>query len=105
MVTISRMFHSFVIILVVILFFSNDNNNNNNMYIYIYICYVMFLYSIIWDERLIPELRNCDPMNYDAPEPEKVEQVEIEHIQKFFVNYILSDKLGQIANAHLAQAD
>jgi RNA-dependent RNA polymerase len=44
-------------------------------------------------------------MNYEAPKPETVDHVTMVHIKKFFVNYILSDQLGMIANAHLAKAD
>ncbi|CAG8557141.1 10331_t:CDS:2, partial [Ambispora leptoticha] len=62
-------------------------------------------YTIIWDERLFPKVKNYTPMEYQAPEPVVVPQVKIEHIRKFFVNYILNDNLGQIANAHLAKAD
>ncbi|KAG9298243.1 hypothetical protein G9A89_002731 [Geosiphon pyriformis] len=62
-------------------------------------------YTIIWDERLFPRIKNYPPMEYHAPDPSKVDNVTIEHIQKFFINYILNDNLGQIANAHLAKAD
>src|SRR5437762_13597505 len=44
-------------------------------------------------------------MNYEAQKPEMVDYVTMDHIKKFFVNYILSDQLGMIANAHLAKAD
>ncbi|CAG8567884.1 9056_t:CDS:2 [Gigaspora margarita] len=46
-----------------------------------------------------------EPMNYEAPKPELVDNVTIDHIKKFFVNYINADQLGSIANAHLAKAD
>lgn len=35
----------------------------------------------------------------------EVDRVKISHIQKFFVNYMNNDSLGQIAHAHLATAD
>ncbi|KAI7882578.1 RdRP-domain-containing protein [Lichtheimia hyalospora FSU 10163] len=38
-------------------------------------------------------------------EPIEVDRVKISHIQKFFVNYMNNDNLGQIAHAHLATAD
>ncbi|CAG8489996.1 3781_t:CDS:10, partial [Racocetra fulgida] len=57
------------------------------------------------DFTLVPKIRNFEPMNYEAPKPEMVEQVTIDHIKKFFVNYICTDQLGSIANAHLAKAD
>ncbi|GBC00871.1 hypothetical protein RclHR1_00040022 [Rhizophagus clarus] len=62
-------------------------------------------FTIIYDERLIPQRRNFAPMNYQAQRPEMVNKVTMDHIKKFFVNYILSDQLGIIANAHLAKAD
>lgn len=70
--------------------------HNNNEY---------SLYRIFWDQDLIPKVKNYDPMEYKADEPLRVDEVKISHIQKFFVNYINNDNLGQIANAHLATAD
>ncbi|CAG8567169.1 13561_t:CDS:2 [Dentiscutata erythropus] len=62
-------------------------------------------FTIIYDQRLIPEIKNVEAMNYEAPKPEVVDYVTIDHIKKFFVNYICRDQLGSIANAHLAKAD
>ncbi|KAJ2957340.1 hypothetical protein NQZ79_g6942 [Umbelopsis isabellina] len=62
-------------------------------------------YSIFWDQRLLPRIKNYPPMDYKADQPLTVDQVTISHVQKFFVNYINNDNLGQIANAHLAAAD
>ncbi|CAO3658993.1 unnamed protein product [Rhizopus stolonifer] len=62
-------------------------------------------YTIIWDPKLVPPRKNYSPMDYSAPEPRLVEDVKIRDIQRFFVNYINNDNLGQIANAHLATAD
>lgn len=53
----------------------------------------------------MPPRKNYPPMDYSAPEPRLVEDVKIRDIQRFFVNYINNDNLGQIANAHLATAD
>lgn len=53
----------------------------------------------------MPKIRNYPPFTYKAEEPLEVDEVKISHIQKFFVNYINNDNLGQIANAHLATAD
>lgn len=53
----------------------------------------------------MPPTRNYTPFSYASEEPLTVDQVKISHIQKFFVNYINNDNLGQIANAHLATAD
>jgi len=62
-------------------------------------------FTVIWDRRLIPKIKNFTPMKYKAPEPFTVNEVTIKHVKKFFVNYILSDNLGQIANAHVVHAD
>ncbi|GBB90956.1 hypothetical protein RclHR1_18010002 [Rhizophagus clarus] len=61
-------------------------------------------FTVIYDERLIPP-KVYEPMNYEARKPKMVANVTMEDIQTFFVKYILSDKLGMIANAHLAKAD
>ncbi|KAI9321571.1 RNA dependent RNA polymerase-domain-containing protein [Dichotomocladium elegans] len=62
-------------------------------------------YTLIWDPALIPTKENYSPMNYKSAHLVEVDKVKISHIQKFFVNYINNDNLGQIANAHLAIAD
>ncbi|KAF7722345.1 hypothetical protein EC973_003435 [Apophysomyces ossiformis] len=62
-------------------------------------------YTIFWDKNLMPKIKNYPPMDYKAEEPQQVDDVQIGHILKFFVNYINNDNLGQIANAHLATAD
>ncbi|CAZ84178.1 unnamed protein product [Tuber melanosporum] len=63
-------------------------------------------YIIIWDKKLTSCVNNYEPMNYSAQTPrELARDVEIGDITKFFVNYMKNDKLGTIANAHLAWAD
>lgn len=62
-------------------------------------------YTVYWDPKLLPTIKNFSPMDYTAAKPNIVEDVRIRHIIKFFVNYISCDNLGQIANAHLATAD
>ncbi|ORX92476.1 RdRP-domain-containing protein [Basidiobolus meristosporus CBS 931.73] len=62
-------------------------------------------YTVIWDQELIPPTRNYPPMEYDPPVPVKVDEVNMDHVKKFFVNYIASDNLGLIANAHLVHSD
>lgn len=63
-------------------------------------------YIIIWDKMLTSCISNYEPMNYSAQAPrELARDVEIGDITKFFVNYMKNDKLGTIANAHLAWAD
>jgi hypothetical protein len=66
---------------------------------------ILFHHSIFWDPRLQPMTKNYPAMDYKADEPLTVDSVTISHVQKFFVNYINNDNLGQIANAHLATAD
>ncbi|CAB5366262.1 unnamed protein product [Rhizophagus irregularis] len=61
-------------------------------------------FTIIYDEDLIPK-KIEEPMNYKGQKPEVVEKVTMDDIKKFFVNYVFSDQLGRIANAHLARAD
>ncbi|KAI7849664.1 RNA dependent RNA polymerase-domain-containing protein [Circinella umbellata] len=64
------------------------------------------IYSIIWDSRLFPAIRDTKPMNHQPIESPKVEgSVSINDIKRFFVDYIINDNLGQIANAHMAIAD
>ncbi|KAI9493548.1 RNA dependent RNA polymerase-domain-containing protein [Zychaea mexicana] len=62
-------------------------------------------YTIFWDEELFPKIRNYEPMDYNAEDPVRVDEVKLIDIQKFYVNYINSDNLGTIANSHLATAD
>jgi RNA-dependent RNA polymerase len=74
------------------------------MLIYLIKKIIYLLIRLIYDEELIP--KNIEePMNYSAQKPEEVEHVTMDHIKKFFVNYVFSDQLGRIANAHLARAD
>ncbi|CAG8497276.1 1681_t:CDS:2 [Cetraspora pellucida] len=62
-------------------------------------------FTIIYDPNLMPKIKNFEPMNYGAPQPLLVDKVTIDDVKKFFLNYILSDNLGLISNAHLAKAD
>ncbi|EXX63767.1 hypothetical protein RirG_149260 [Rhizophagus irregularis DAOM 197198w] len=61
-------------------------------------------FTIIYDEHLIPSEAH-EPMNYKSKKPKPVDHVTMESIKAFFVNYVFSDQLGKIANAHLAKAD
>lgn len=45
------------------------------------------------------------PMEYDPAKRKVVDHVDISDVKKFFVDYIENDKLGIIANKHLALAD
>lgn len=66
-------------------------------------------YMVIWDKDLIPNIINHSPMDFTPDQEEKerltVEEVTMEDISRFFVEYIKNDSLGQIAYAHLAAAD
>ncbi|XP_076912251.1 RNA-dependent RNA polymerase 2-like [Bidens hawaiensis] len=63
------------------------------------------LYFVSWDESLIPP-RTVDPMDYTGRRPRLTDHdVTLEEIGKFFVDYMTSDTLGGISNAHLVHAD
>ncbi|CAO3579322.1 unnamed protein product [Absidia cylindrospora] len=62
-------------------------------------------YTIIWDKKLMPKIINHTPMDYTPSAPKTKANVTTDDIKDFFVDYIKSDNLGQIANTHLATAD
>ncbi|OJD33937.1 rna-directed rna polymerase (sad-1) [Diplodia corticola] len=62
-------------------------------------------YLVIWDKELIPVIINHPPMDFTPPGKQIVDEVTMEDITRFFVEYIKNDSLGQIANSHLAMAD
>ncbi|KAH6233119.1 RNA-directed RNA polymerase [Parastagonospora nodorum] len=63
-------------------------------------------YMVLWDKDLIPELINVAPMDFTPEKPvEKEGPITVSDISDFFVTYMQNDSLGQIAYAHLAQAD
>ncbi|XP_021733652.1 RNA-dependent RNA polymerase 2-like [Chenopodium quinoa] len=63
------------------------------------------LYFISWDEKLIPP-KTVAPMDYTASRPRIMDHdVTMEEIQRFFVDYMISDTLGTISTAHLVLAD
>ncbi|TGZ78031.1 RdRP-domain-containing protein [Ascodesmis nigricans] len=63
-------------------------------------------YVVIWDPEFTDALMNEEPASYSAPPKEKLDrEVQVEDIQKFFVQYMKNDRLGMIANCHLAWAD
>ncbi|KAH8727001.1 RNA dependent RNA polymerase-domain-containing protein [Phaeosphaeriaceae sp. PMI808] len=65
-------------------------------------------YMVLWDIDLMPYLVNVPPIDF-APNPEKptekTEPITVEDLIDFFITYMQNDSLGQIAHAHLAQAD
>ncbi|KAL1796909.1 hypothetical protein ACET3X_005449 [Alternaria dauci] len=63
-------------------------------------------YMVLWDADVIPEIVNVPPMDFTAEKPVETEDpITASHIADFFVTYMKNDSLGQIAHAHLAQAD
>ena len=64
------------------------------------------IYFVILDERLIP-VDDFEPMNFTpAKKPTAATtSISILQVANFFVDYIVNDSLGIIANAHLAWAD
>lgn len=63
-------------------------------------------YIVIWDPDLTFGITNHKPMDFSPLEPRILDRdVTVPDITKFFVNYMRNDKLGAIANAHLAWAD
>ncbi|KAL5746664.1 hypothetical protein ACOSP7_027810 [Xanthoceras sorbifolium] len=63
------------------------------------------IYFVCWDPELIPR-RQFPPMDY-TPAPAKVSDndVTIEDIEEYFVDYIMNDSLGVICNSHVVFAD
>ena len=64
------------------------------------------LYFVCWNESLLPRKPNYPPMDYPALQKlEQDEPITAAHMTKFVVDYIRSDQLGVIDNAHKALAD
>lgn len=62
-------------------------------------------FFISWDKDLIP-CQTEPPMDDNARKPRIMDHdVTLEEIQKFFVDYMISDTLGAISTAHLVHAD
>lgn len=63
------------------------------------------IYFVSWDSELIPHHQR-QPMDYTPAPSERLDHdVTIEEVEEYFVNYILNDSLGIIANAHTVFAD
>ncbi|KAM1102383.1 hypothetical protein ACFX14_011264 [Malus domestica] len=63
------------------------------------------IYYVCWDKELIPR-KQIKPMDYTpAPTIELDHDVTIEEVEEYFVNYMVNDSLGIIANAHTVFAD
>ncbi|KAK6931654.1 RNA-dependent RNA polymerase, eukaryotic-type [Dillenia turbinata] len=63
------------------------------------------IYFVCWDSELVPR-QQIPPMDYtSAAEIHLDHDVTIEEVQEYFTNYIVSDSLGIISNAHTVFAD
>ncbi|KAF8424303.1 RNA dependent RNA polymerase-domain-containing protein [Tirmania nivea] len=63
-------------------------------------------YFISWDENLKPPIKNYEPMDYSPPPEALLDRpVETKDMISFFVTYMKNDRLGHIANTHVAWAD
>jgi len=63
------------------------------------------LYTIIWDESLIPE-RTYPPADYPRQRPLELDRpVTNNDIKDFFIEFMKSDQLGRISNLHVIMAD
>ncbi|CAI4210839.1 unnamed protein product [Parascedosporium putredinis] len=63
-------------------------------------------FFVIWEPTLIPPEWNHPPMDYQPPKPKEIDtDVQVCHLQKFFVSYMKNDILPTVALAHLAHAD
>ena len=64
------------------------------------------LYFVTWDQRLVPRPEDVHPpMDYLAAPAQTVDQVTMEHVHDFIINYMKNDQLGQICSWHVANAD
>ncbi|XP_022778050.1 uncharacterized protein LOC111319571, partial [Stylophora pistillata] len=64
------------------------------------------LYFVCWNKDLLPRKPNYPPMDYPSlPKLEQTEPIATRDMTKFVVDYIRSDQLGVIDNAHKALAD
>ncbi|CAO3568322.1 unnamed protein product [Mortierella alpina] len=61
--------------------------------------------SVIWDPDIVENINEVKPMEYVGRETLTSNDVTIWDIQKFFVQYAVSNNLGLIAHAHLALSD
>lgn len=64
------------------------------------------MYFVCWDETLIPPGQNKEPMDFTAQQKQCLDhRVSEADMIEFIANYIASDQVGVIANAHLVHAD
>ena len=65
------------------------------------------MYFVCWDDDLIPEKENQDPMDFPKDQQQVVlsRPVGVSDVTEFIGKYIQTDQLGVIANAHVVHAD
>jgi len=63
------------------------------------------IYFVCWDDSIIEHISPVPPMSYTETEPKLFENVGINDVQSSFIDFIKSNRLGQIANAWVAWAD
>ncbi|KAI9028179.1 RNA dependent RNA polymerase-domain-containing protein [Phycomyces nitens] len=61
-------------------------------------------YMAIWDRKLMPK-DNFSPIKISGKEPIEVNNINVLHIEKFFVSFVSNDNLDQIVEAYTAIAD
>lgn len=62
-------------------------------------------FVVCWDEELIPKTTDYPAMDYSAPIPDERDEITVDLMTSWFVNYIKYDQLGPIARQHLVHAD
>ncbi|KAI3641046.1 hypothetical protein MIR68_001924 [Amoeboaphelidium protococcarum] len=64
------------------------------------------IYFVTWDKNLIPPFQNFYPQDYENQvNPVKKDNISMDDIADFMVDYITNDNLGLIAVAHKIHAD
>ncbi len=63
-------------------------------------------YMVLWDREIYPKTINEPPMDFTPQKmPQTDKPITVVDMSNFFVQYMKNNSLGQIAHAHLAQAD
>eukprot|EP01084_Bolivina_argentea_P046259 85192_1 len=66
------------------------------------------IYWVTWDKLLLScfkDIYNEKPLYFPVPKPKMVENVTINDLIQFFLDYMQMDCLGMLAHSHLAVAD
>lgn len=63
-------------------------------------------FTVIWDPRFVNAIKTVAPADYvPAQKPLALPWVEQEDVKRHFVDHMLNDVLGIVANRHMAIAD